>query len=45
MHENAQQPPQSYQYKEHKTLHELKLCALTDSGPILYNLDCSNPPD
>lgn len=41
----VQQTPQSYQYKEHKTLAELKLVALTDNGPLLYNLDCSGTND
>lgn len=35
--------PSQYEYKEHKTLSHLKLVALSNRGPQLFSLNCSNP--
>lgn len=35
---------QEFQYREHKTLSHLRLMALTNDGPQIYTLDCSQSP-
>jgi len=35
--------PSQYEYKEHKTLSQLKLVALSNRGPHMFSLNCSNP--